>query len=349
MVQGVETADADATVDDIARRVREHPGLRNKAPIALVGEVLGRAGGAGDPAEGGAGDPGRDWAAGPGDDGAVVVDGDATLVVGGEALLPAFVAADPYGAGIAAVLANVNDLAAMGARPLAVVDTVVGPEDLARRALEGMAYGSGVYQVPIVGGHLTVTDGPPAISAFGLGRAEAGRVLSAGHAAAGQSLLVACCTEGTMRPDFPFFASFDARGDRLAGDVRTLAAVAATGACVAAKDVSMPGLLGSLAMLLEPNRLGVTVDLEAVPAPEGVALADWLICFPCFAFLLCAPAGREDDCASPFRARGLSVAVLGTLDGSGRLDVRLGGETATVVDVNAEPVTGLPPAPKAPS
>ena len=32
----------------------------------------------------------------------------------------------PYGAGIAAVLTNVNDLAAMGAIPLAIVDTIVG-------------------------------------------------------------------------------------------------------------------------------------------------------------------------------------------------------------------------------
>ena len=54
-----------------------------------------------------------------------------------------------------------------------------------------------------------------------------------------------------MRTDFPFFRSFDERGSRLAGDVRVLAAVASSGACVAAKDVSMAGLVGSLAMLLE--------------------------------------------------------------------------------------------------
>ena len=39
------------------------------------------------------------------------------VIACGEALLPTFVAADPYGAGVAAVLANVNDLAAMGLLP----------------------------------------------------------------------------------------------------------------------------------------------------------------------------------------------------------------------------------------
>jgi selenophosphate synthetase-related protein len=304
----------------LADALRANPGLRNKAPIALVREVFGAG----------------DWLAGPGDDGAVV---DGSLVVGGEAILPAFVAGDPYGAGVAAVLANVNDLAAMGAVPLAIVDTVVAGDDVARQVLQGMRYASGLYDVPIVGGHLTRHDGPPALSAFGLGRAS--HVLSVRNAVEGQRLMLACVTEGTMRSDFPFFASFDERGARLAGDVRTLATVAGAGACVAAKDVSMAGIVGSLAMLLECHRLGVTIDLDAVPVPAGVALADWLVAFPCFAFLLCVPAGREEDCARPFTERGIGVAVLGTVDATGEVAVSAGGRREVVIDLTTEAVTGL--------
>ncbi|HJV08192.1 MAG TPA: AIR synthase related protein [Acidimicrobiales bacterium] len=310
-------------MDDLVATLRAHPGLRNKAPIALVREVFGAS----------------DWLGGPGDDGAVIAGGDGSLVVGGEAMLPAFVASDPFGAGVAAVLANVNDLAAMGAVPLAIVDTIVASDDVARRALEGMRHAAGLYDVPVVGGHLTRHDGPPSISAFGLGRAQ--RVLSVRHAAAGQRLMLACVTQGTMRADFPFFGSFDERGDRLAGDVRTLAAVAGAGAAVAAKDVSMAGIVGSLAMLLECNRLGVTVDLDAVPVPARVALDRWLTAFPCFAFLLCAPAGREDDCARPFLDRGIKAPVIGTIDGSGEVAVAQGGRRAVVIDLRSEAVTGL--------
>jgi selenophosphate synthetase-related protein len=304
----------------LVETLRANPGLRNKAPIALVREVFGAG----------------DWLGGPGDDGAVI---DGSLVVGGEAILPAFVAADPFGAGMAAVLANVNDLAAMGAVPLAIVDTVVAGDDVARQALQGMRHASELYDVPIVGGHLTRHGGPPALSAFGLGRAS--HVLSVRNAAEGQTLMLACVTEGTMRHDFPFFASFDERGERLAGDVRTLATVAGAGACVAAKDVSMAGIVGSLAMLLECHRLGVTVDLDAVPVPAGVDLADWLVAFPCFAFLLCVPAGREDDCARPFTERGIRAAVIGTVDGSGEVAVSAGGRRAVVIDLRKESVTGL--------
>jgi hypothetical protein len=265
--------------------------------------------------------------------------GGGRVVVGGEAILPAFVAADPYGAGVAAVLANVNDLAAMGARPIALLDTVVGTEDVSREILRGMRWAAELYDVPIVGGHLTRTDGPPALSAFGIGRAD--RVLSARHAAPGQELVLGCCVQGAMRSDFLFFPSFDERGARLAGDVRLLADLATAGTAVAAKDVSMAGLVGSLAMLLEPGRLGVSLDLDLLPVPDGVPLADWLACFPCYAFLLCCPPSQVSACLGAFADRDLSAASLGVIDDTGRVRLRRGDEMVDVFDLGREGVTNL--------
>ena len=280
-----------------------------------------------------------DWWGAPGDDGAVVAEAGLSLVVGGEAILPSFVAAAPYGAGVAAVPANLNDLAAMGAWPLALVDTVTGPRPVIQRVLEGMRWASRLYQVPVVGGHLTITAGPPGLSAFGLGRAD--QPLSARFAEPGQSLVVGCCVDGRMRADFPFFPSFDERGERLAGDVRLLAEGASQGWGAAAKDVSMAGLVGSLAMLLECSRLGVTVDLDALPVPAGVTLEQWITCFPCFAFLLCVPPGREAECLRAFTARDLAAAVVGVLDGTGQLRVCSAGRVATAFDLTTESVTNL--------
>jgi len=312
-----------ADLPGLIRSVRAHPGVRAKSEIGLVSEVFGS----------------TDWLAGPGDDGAVVPEAGMSLVVGGEAILPSFVAADPYGAGVAAVTTNLNDLAAMGAWPLALVDTVTGPRPVIEQVLEGMRWASRLYQVPVVGGHLTVTSGAPGLSAFGLGRAD--RPLAARFAEPAQSLVVACCVEGRMRADFPFFPSFDERGERLAGDVRLLAEGASRGWVAAAKDVSMAGLIGSLAMLLECNRLGVTLDLDALPVPAGVSVEQWVCCFPCFAFLLCVPSGREAECLRAFAGRGLAAAVAGTLDDTGHLRVRWAGQLATAFDLGTESVTNL--------
>jgi len=94
-------------------------------------------------------------------------------------------------------------------------------------------------------------------------------------------------------------------------------------------------------MLLECNRLGVTLDLDALPVPAGVSLEQWLCCFPCFAFLLCVPAGQEGQCLNAFAGRGLAAAVAGTLDGTGLLRLRLAGRAETAFDLSTESVTNL--------
>jgi hypothetical protein len=332
-VTRVEPDESSASLlDALVESVLANPGLRAKADIAVVGEVLG----------------GTDWVAGPGDDGAVLplapaVSSQAGVVVCGEAMFPPFVRADPRGAGFAAVLANVNDIAAMGAEPLGIVDTVAASPEAAQLALTGMRAAAELLDVPIVGGHLTAHDGEPSMSAFAVGAVpDPASALSVTRARAGQSLVVAAATVGTIRPDFPFFRAFEARGDRCAGDVRLLPRLAREGVVVAAKDISMAGLVGSLAMLLEPTGLGVTVDVDAVPAPADVPLTRWFNCFPSFGFLLCVPAGREDECLAAFAERELSAAVVGTLDDSGELALRQGAERALVLRLADFLVTGLP-------
>ncbi len=314
-----------ATLLDLVEAVRRHPGVVSKASLAMVAEVLG----------------GDDPLRGPGDDGAVIEVGDRKVVTAGEALWPPFVASDPRGAGIAAVVANVNDLAAMGARPLGLVDTIVAPEATARRALEGMAHAAALYRVPILGGHLTVREGPASLSAFGVG--VAARVLSAANVAPGQVLLVAACVEGRMRPDFGYFSSVAERAERLGDDVRILADVADAGLCVAAKDVSMPGVLGSLAMLVESSGCGASVDVAALPHPDAVSLTEWSVAFPTFCFVLAAPPDRADECRRAFRRRGLECEACGVVDSSGIIRLRLGRDERQLFDIIAEPLTGLRP------
>lgn len=314
-------ADDAEALRRIATAVASNPSIAAKGAISVISDVLATG----------------DWLSGPGDDGAALPFGDSTVIACGEAIYPPFVAGDPFGAGVAAVLANVNDVAAMGGEPMAIVDTVVAPAEQARAILAGMRWAADLYRVPIVGGHYTPTDGPASLSAFAVGRADA--VLSVTHTRAGQDLVVAACIEGTMREDFPFFRSFDERGSELADDVRLLAEVARGGVARAAKDISMAGLVGSLAMLLEWADLGVEIDIRQVPAPADVPLERWFNCFPCFGFLLTCEPATTQACIAAFTARGLSAARVGTLDATGSIRLRSGTEVLPVLDVAA--VTGI--------
>ena len=302
--------------------MRDHAGLRAKQAIGTVRRVIEVS----------------DPVAGPGDDGAVVgMPAGGSVIVCGEAMHPGFVSSDPRAAGMSAVLANVNDLAAMGAVPRCIVNTVVAPAEIAAEALGGMAEAAGLYDVPVVGGHITEHDGEPALSAFAVGDAD--RVLSVSRARPGQHLVFACCLDGHMRADFPFFTTIGSRGSRLADDVRLLARAARQDLASAAKDVSMAGSIGSLAMLLEPGELGAEVDLDQLPTPAGVSLDRWLVCFPTYAFWL--TTDRPEGCVDLFRSAGLAAAVTGTLDGSGVLAVRHRGAGREVFDLKREPITGL--------
>ncbi len=309
---------------ELAEVLRSSPGWRAKTDIAVVRDVFGAS----------------DWLRGPGDDGAAVLVGSEEVIACGEAILPSFVEHDPYGAGMAAVLTNVNDVAAMGAVPLAIVDTVVGPPETCRAVLDGIRVASALYDVPVVGGHLTKSADRFALSAFALGRCL-GRPLSATRVIPGQALALVVCLEGKMRPDFPFFPSFDERGRRLAGDVRLLAELAADGVVEAAKDVSMAGLFGSIAMLLEPSRCGASVPVAAVPVPPGLGFDAWSLCFPCFAFLVTLAPEHEDRCRHAVERRGLTYARLATVDASGVLGLVDDEDAAVLVDLRADAVTGL--------
>ena len=82
----------------------------------------------------------------------------------------------------------------------------------------------------------------------------------------------------------------------------------------------MAGLVGSLAMLLEPNRLGVAVDLDLLPVPAGVPLQDWLSLLPVPGVPADLPAAdRVDDVRRRLRDRGLTAARIGALDDTGEV------------------------------
>ena len=62
----------------------------------------------------------------------------------------------PYWAGYCSVLVNIHDIAAMGGKPIAMVDVFSMPKDtrIHEQVVRGMHDASAQFGVPIVGGHL---------------------------------------------------------------------------------------------------------------------------------------------------------------------------------------------------
>jgi selenophosphate synthetase-related protein len=279
-----------------------------------------------------------------GDDAALVPYKSEYLVVCGEAISPPFLRADPFGAGSAAVVTNVSDVRAMGGRPLALVDMLVAPDRAqAEQVLDGISWAADLLGVPVVGGHVTIGD-EPALAASCTGVAT--KPLRAASVRPGDVLLAAFALDGRyMSETRPFFtALYDRSPEQLRDDGEALVEVAEQDLCHAARDVSMPGVAGSLLQMIEGAGCGALLDLDRLPRPDGTPLERWLLTFPSFGFLLAAPPEQADAACAVFTRRGLTCAPCGAFDDSRVLRLAAGGAEAPVWDLASAPLTGLGPA-----
>jgi uncharacterized protein len=264
-----------------------------------------------------------------GDDCAAIRDGASWLLLAAEGMLPSFVADDPWFAGYSAVMVNLSDVAAMGGRPLAIVNVLwTSGLDESGQIWEGLGAASKAYNVPIVGGHTTVAKGnSPFLAAAVLGKAD--RLMTSFEAATGDDLVVAVDLRGTWRGEKPFWnASVGAPSERLRADLNLLPILAENGWCRAGKDISNGGIVGTLAMLLDCSSAGAELWLEQLPRPAGVDLARWLISFPSFGYLLSVSPEYSERVVAHFASRDIACAVAGKVTSGRSLSLGYGGARA---------------------
>jgi uncharacterized protein len=260
-----------------------------------------------------------------GDDCAAIPEGDGFLLLAAEGMLESFVADDPWFAGYSAVMVNLSDVAAMGGRPLAIVDVLWTP-NLANSAAiwEGMAAASQAYDVPIVGGHTTVTGaGSVFLAAAVLGKAR--KLITSFDARPGDDLLMAVDLRGGYRGGKPFWnASVGAPPQRLRDGLSLLPILAGQGWCRAGKDISNGGIVGTLSMLLECSKIGAELWLDRLPRPEDVALERWLVSFPSFGYLLSVAPENSSQTIARFDQLGIACARVGQMTASQSLILSYG-------------------------
>lgn len=315
-------------MSDLARltqHVKQSIGLAHKRDIAAVTGMLAKR---------------ESGAIALGDDCAAIPDRDGFLLLASEGFLNEFVATQPWFAGYCGVMVNVSDIYAMGGRPIAVVDAIWSDgKEKAKPVLEGMAAASEIYRVPIVGGHSNLRNDRPQLSVAILGRAN--KLLSSFAAKAGQKLLAAVDLRGHFHEPYAWWdASTGSPPERLREDLEILPLLAEAGLCGAAKDISMAGMVGTVLMLLECSGLGGVIDIAAIPSPPGIPLERWLCCFPSYGFVLSVEEEHTGAVIERFSRRGISCAVIGETDASGRLCLADADNEELLWDLHAEPLTG---------
>jgi len=313
--------------------LRNAPGVRRKRAVGPVLRDLGDVWRLGEAL----------W--GPGDDAAVLPSGPrGHLLLAADAIVQSLIEQLPYQAGRAVVLVNVNDIYAMGGRPLALVSVLAGlAPNVEREVCRGIREECGRLRVPMVGGHVSPEGASPFLAAAILGEARA--LLADRNARPEQILLLAVDLRGERWGD-PWLNWDSHRAkdpETVCADLGLLSALAESGEAAAAKDVSNAGIVGSLAMLLQGAGLGGLLDLDRIEIPDAFSREEWLQVYPSFGYLLAADPHQAPSVRRRFRDRGIWAETVGRTDNSGVLRLRCAGEEAVFMDFSAQSVYGGSP------
>ncbi len=277
-----------------------------------------------------------------GDDAAAIKNHEGYMLLAAEGVYPHLLKSNPYLAGRTSVIANVNDIYAMGGRPMAVLDVLFASDvEEAGEVVRGIRDNASRYMIPVVGGHFTEEKGFSSLAVFILGKAQS--LLSSFNSQVGDDLVFVSNLKGKFYSGFNFWdSSSSLSSEQALKHLELLPRIAEEGLADSAKDVSMAGIIGSTLMLLECSRKGAEIYLDKIPAPFEVPLEDWLLTFPSFGFVLSLRSQNTQKVGDRFRKLGLVCQSIGKVTPDQKVFFIDGGEKRNLFwDFSVEPLIGF--------
>ncbi len=248
---------------------------------------------------------------------------------------------NPYWAGYCGVLVNVNDIAAMGGKPLAMVDILsIKHDKLYSELMKGIIDGCKKFGIPMVGGHLHPDADFDSLGIAIAGIADKDKLITSSGANVGDKVIIAIDIEGRQHPDFPLNWDTTYLKDKILvqNQIKVMQKLGESGLVSAGKDISNPGTLGTLEMLCETSHVGACVRLEAIPRNPKVNWEDWLKSYPGAAFVLTAPVENAQAVSDMLGEFEFTVAVVGEVINERCLYLESKDERLVVFDQAVNPV-----------
>lgn len=263
------------------------------------------------------------------------------VVVSTDGIVENLVRADPWLAGFYSVVVNVNDVAAKGATPSGYTCVVSSSSaETRRRIVQGIKHGLDKYALKFLKGHTHADTSFNAIDAAAVGFAE--KILPSTCAKPRDSLVMAVDLEGKQGGK-GWLRTFDSVKDKNGSEVRKrlrgVVEIANEGLANACRDVSGPGLVGTVAMLCESSRVGAEIQLEAVPKPSTVSLDDWLITYPSMGFVFAT--SQPAKCVHVLENHGFAAHAIGSFLNTPVIELLYGAKREVFMDLRRESVFGF--------
>jgi phosphoribosylformylglycinamidine synthase II len=272
---------------------------------------------------------------------------------------PSFV--EPYQGAATGVGGILRDIFAMGARPVASLNSLkFGGFDhpRTRHLLTGVVGGIGGYGncvgVPTIGGEVSFDpayENNILVNAFCLGLVRSGELQSAKARGVGNPVLYvgsATGRDGIHGASLLASAEFDADSERKrptvqVGDpfmekllIEACLEAATTGAIVALQDMGAAGLTSSSSEMAARGGLGIELDLDRLPLREAsLTPYEMLLSESQERMLIVAQKGRERELQAVFEKWDLHAVVLGEITDDRRFKVRFRDQVVADIPVAA--------------
>jgi hypothetical protein len=313
------------STEAIAKVVREYEGVRRKNAIGEMVKALKI--------------DAPHVRASFGEDAAVIEHHGEALLLAADGIWSRLMEADPYWAGYCSVLVNIHDIAAMGGHPLAMVDifSIANPK-IQAQVVKGMHDASEQFGVPIVGGHLHPDAPYSVIDVSILGCARLDSLIYSHTAEDGDSIVMAIDLAGRVHPSC--FLNWDSvtmkSKEVVRAQIALMKEIGRKHLVTAGKDISNPGIIGTLGMLLEVSGKGAEIDLGKIPKPDlaanNMTFEQWVKMYPGMGFILTAKKEHVPELIGLFATTGMTAREIGTVNMTKELRIRYDGQETQVFD-----------------
>ena len=284
-------------------------------------------------------------ALGFGDDASAIdIGNDTYLLMAADGMWGQLMEGNPRWAGYCSVLVNVNDIAAMGGIPMGMTNVIsVSDPELCNEIMLGISEGVKKFGVPMVGGHLHPDTPYLALDVSITGIVGKDDVITSGGAEIGDMVLVAMDLDGHQHPDFPlnWDTTSNKTSELVQAQIMAMNELGKKHLLTAGKDVSNPGIIGTLGMLLEASGVGATIELEKIPRNPAVEWDEWLKVYPGSGFVLTAKEENVDDCIDILEKVNITTQVAGRIIGEKKLNLTHDGQERTVFDFKKDMIIGI--------
>ena len=319
------------SLQSIADAIRNFPGVTRKNAIHEVVDLL----------------PTKGFphvAAAEGEDAAALDVGDQYVLFATDGIMESLLAVNPFYAGYFAVLVNVNDIAAMGGRALGMVDVMSVMEGrISDELLRGLKEGVRKFNVPIVGGHTHPDCHYNAIDVAIVGNVGKDALLRSSTACVGDDIVFVMDLDGFYPQELPYayVTTMEKSDEIVQAQIEAVAKVGEEHLAHSCKDMSNPGHVGTLGMMLESSGKGATVDITRIPKPADVDDIKWALSYQGCGFVFACPPENSQRIIEIFAEVGCDGAVVGKVDDSKILKLTDGQDSVVLFDFSKDIITGV--------